>query len=278
MARPSASSCRHAAAEGLRRDPAEAVLPARQAASRATATRRRSRFSVSGTSENYTQVCLIIQKSAPVTPSVSMSTVVGTLNGHGRDTLSAYPVYARVIAQAADQGTATTLAHSVVVSTANGTISASPDQVAYPQSLEIDFEIFTAPTTNLTLTDSVGAQSVDNYDATLQLTTQIGAVSLQTMQGHATVRTNVGAISATLSGSAWTGAGMTATTQVGAISISHPASYQAAFTATSDLGTATIDGQQATSSGSKPATVSTGSGAPITLESKDGSVSVTATQ
>lgn len=226
----------------------------------------------------YTQVCLIVQTTAPVTPSVSASTVVGTLTAHGRDTLSARPVYARIIAQAANEASATTLAQSVVISTANGIISASPAQVAYPQALDIDFEIFTAPTTNLTLTDSVGAQSVDNYDATLQLTTQVGAVSLQTVQGQATVRTNVGAISATLSGSAWTGAGMTATTQVGAISISHPPSYQAAFTATSDLGRVTVDGQQATNKGSTPATVSAGSGAPIVLESKVGDISVTATQ
>jgi len=228
--------------------------------------------------ETYTQVCLIVQKTAPLTPGISALTVVGNMTGHGRDTLSAYVVYARVVAQAANEGSATALAQSVVVSTANGSISASPDKVAEPRLLEIDFEIFTAPATNLTLTDSVGNLSVDNYDATLQLTTQTGNASLQTVQGQTTVRTNVGNIAATLSGSAWTGAGMTATTQVGDISVSHPASYQAAFTATTDVGRVSVDGQQASSSGSSPVTIKAGSGAPIVLESSVGDVSVTATQ
>ena len=236
--------------------------------------------SVGGTPENYTQVCLIVQKTAPVTPSVSVSTVIGDMIGHGRDTLSAFAVNVRVVAQAANEGSATTLAQSVVISTANGNISASPAEVAYPQQLQIDFEIFTAPTTNLTLTDSVGDLAIDNYDATLQLTTQVGDVSLQTVQGQgqATVRTSTGDIAATLSGSAWTGAGMTATTQVGDISVSTPASYQAAFTATTDVGQVSVDGQQATSTKSSPATVTAGSGAPIVLETKTGDISVSATQ
>jgi len=129
--------------------------------------------------ETYTQVCLIVQKTAPVTPSVSALTVIGDMTAHGRDTLSAYAVYARVIAQAANEASATTLAQSVVVSTANGSISASPDQVAEPQQLQIDFEIFTVPTTNLTLTDSVGDLAVDNYDATLQLTTKHAGAPLR---------------------------------------------------------------------------------------------------
>lgn len=232
---------------------------------------------VGGTVETYTQVCLIVEKSAPITPSVTASTVVGNLAAHGRDTLSTFPVYARIIAQAANEASATTLAQSVVINTANATISASPDQVAYPELLVIDFELFTAPTTNLTLTDSVGNQSIDNYDATLQLTTQTGNLSLQTVQGQATVNTDTGNISATLSGSAWTGAGMTATTHVGNISVSAPASYQAAFTARSNVGKVSVDGQSAIS-GSTPAIVTAGSGAPIVLQSNVGNISVTTTQ
>ena len=282
---------------------------------------------VSGT----TQVCLILQEYAQVTPGVSASTNVGNLTGHGFDILNAYVVYARIIAGAADQGSATALAQSVVVNTANSTISAAPDQVDSPQALQIDFEIFTATTTNLTLTSGTGNISVDNYNSILNLTSNTGNVSLTTVQGQATVNVdtgnaslttvqgeaavkvgtgnaslttvqgqatvNVGTgnaslttvqgqatvnvgkgnIDATLSGSGWTGAGMNATTQLGNITVSRPAAYQAAFTAKSDLGNASIDGQQAVS-GQAPAVVTAGSGAPIMLESKVGDVSVTTAQ
>jgi putative adhesin len=248
---------------------------------------------VSGT----TQVCLILQEYAQVTPGVSASTNVGNLTGHGFDILNAFVVYARIIAGAADQGSATALAQSVVVNTANSMISATPDQVDSPQSLQIDFEIFTATNTNLTLTSGTGNISVDNYNAILNLTSNTGNASLTTVQGQATVNVgtgnaslttvqgqatvNVGEgnIDATLSGSGWTGAGMNATTQVGNITVSRPAAYQAAFTAKSDLGDASIDGQQAQAvSGQPPAVVTAGSGAPIMLESKVGDVSVTTAQ
>ncbi len=280
-----------------------------------------------------TQVCLILQEYAQVTPGVSVSTNFGNVTGHGFDILNAYVVYARIIAGAADQDRATALAQSVVVNTANSMISASPDQVDSPQSLQIDFEIFTAKNTNLTLTSDAGNMSVDNYNSILNLTPKKGNASLTTVQGQETVNVgsgnaslttvqgqatvsvgtgnaslttlqgqatvsvgmgnasltalqgqgqatvNVGAgnIDATLSGSGWTGAGMNATTQSGNISVSRPAAYQAAFTAKSDLGIASIDGQQA-QSGQAPAVVTAGSGAPIMLESKKGNVSVTAAQ
>jgi hypothetical protein len=266
---------------------------------------------VSGT----TQVCLILQEYAQVTPGVSASTNVGNLTGHGFDILNAYVVYARIIAGAADQGSATALAQSVVVNTANSMISATPDQADSPQSLQIDFEILTATNTNLTLTSGTGNISVDNYNSILNLTANTGNASLTTVQGQATVNVgtgnaslatvqgtaavkvgtgnaslttvqgqatvNVGKgnIDTTLSGSGWTGAGMNATTQLGNITVSRPAAYQAAFTAKSDLGNASIDGQQAQAvSGQPPAVVTAGSGAPIMLESKVGDVSVTTAQ
>ena len=231
------------------------------------------------TVSGMTQVCRILQEYAQVTSGVSASTNVGNLTGHGFDILNAFVVYARIIAGAADQGSATALAQSVVVNTANSMISATPDQVDSPQNLQIDFEIFTATNTNLTLTSGTGNISVDNYNAILNLTSNTGNASLTTVQGQATVNVGKGNIDATLSGSGWTGAGMNATTQLGNITVSRPAAYQAAFTAKSDLGDASIDGQQAQAvSGQPPAVVTAGSGAPIMLESKVGDVSVTTAQ
>ena len=226
----------------------------------------------------YTQVCLIVQGYAQITPNVSASTNVGNVTAHGRDSLDAYVVYSRIVAQAADEGAATALAKSVVITTANGTISASPAQADSPQALQIDFEIFTAPSTNLTLTSGTGDLAVDNYNAVLHLTSQVGNASLQNVQGQVSLDTGTGSIDVTLSGSGWVGAGMTASTQQGSVSLSRPAAYQAAITAESDLGTASIDGKQATTAGQAPAVVTAGSGVPIMLKSMVGNVAVVATQ
>jgi len=251
--------------------------------------------SVNNTEQTYTQVCLITQQNPQITPSLNVTTVAGNLAGHGQDKLSAFTVYARIIAQAADEATATTLAKSVVVSTANGSVSATPDKVDFPEMLQIDYEVFTAPTTNLTLKSAAGNMSVDNYDATLQLTPTAGNTSLSNVDGKATVNstkgnislsnvngqvtvdTTAGNIGASLSGASWSGAGLSATTQAGNIAVSRPAGYQATITATVDAGVASIDDRSATSTpGPPPAPgiVTVGSGAPIKLESKAGNVSV----
>jgi DUF4097 and DUF4098 domain-containing protein YvlB len=262
-----------------------------------------------------TQVCLLTQQSVAATPSLSVTTNAGNMLGHGRDNLSDFTLYVQIIAQAADEATATALAKSVVVSTANASISATSNPVTSSENLTINFEVFTAPTTNLTLISPAGNESVDNYNATLNLkasagnvtlqtvqgeatvnvvdgnvtfqtvqgnvtvTDQAGNVSLQTLQGgHVTVTDQAGDIDVTLSGTGWTGAGMNATTQAGDISVSRPMGYQAAFTAKSDAGNVSIDSQTAVSKGSTPAIVTAGSGAPIMLESKAGNVSVTVSQ
>jgi hypothetical protein len=225
-----------------------------------------------------TRVCLLLTEYAAVTPSLSASTEAGNVTSHGGPASNSYIVYSRIVAQAADQNAATALAQSVVITTANGTISATPDQVDFPQSLTIDFEIFTAPGTNLTLTANAGNVAVDNYNATLGLTAQAGNISLTNVAGAATVNVGAGLVDAKLSGSGWTGTGMTATVQNGTLSVSRPATYQAAFTAQCDNGTASIDGTTEMSSPQGPAVVTAGSGAPIMLRSRNGAVTVVTTQ
>jgi DUF4097 and DUF4098 domain-containing protein YvlB len=251
------------------------------------------------------------QQNIAITSNLSVTTLAGNLLGHGRDGLSAFTLYTRILAQAADETTANTLAKSVVVSTANGSISETSAPVPSPETLSVDFEVFTAPTTNLTLNSNAGDMSADNYNATLQLTPKAGNVSLQTVQGQTTVYASAGKVSlqsvqglttvtdlagnvslqtvqgqvtvndsagsidVTLSGSGWTGAGMKATTNSGRITLSRPAGYQAAITAKSDVGNATIDSQTATSTAMTPAVVTAGTGAPIALESLAGNVAVT---
>ena len=248
-----------------------------------------------------TQVCVILQESAQVTPGLTVTTVAGNLTGHGRDNLQSFVVYARIIAQDANQGAATALANSVVINTANGNVSAMPDQATSPQSLSIDFEVFTAQTTNLTLTDTTGNLAVDNYNAILNLTTATGSAVLSAVQGQETVNanngnidvifsgpsqgqetfnTNNGNIDVTLIGTSFTGAGMTAKTQTGNVTASRPAGFQAAFTAeTTNTGIASIDGQTQTAPvPNSPAVVTSGTGAPILLQTNTGNVTVTAAQ
>jgi hypothetical protein len=239
---------------------------------------RPSVVTVNGAQQTYTQVCLIVQEYAQVTPNVSASTNAGGLIAHGRQMLDTYVVYSRIVAQAADEGAATALAKSVVIMTANSTISASPDRVDSPQSLQIDFETFTAPSTNLTLTTGAGDLAADDYNAILHFSSQAGNASLKNVQGQVSVDIGSGSIDAKLAGSGWTGTGMTASTQTGNISVSRSSAYQAAFTAQTGLGTASIDAKQATTTGPAPAVVTAGSGAPIMLKSMVGNVTVVATQ
>jgi DUF4097 and DUF4098 domain-containing protein YvlB len=202
--------------------------------------------------------------------------MAGDVTAHGGPALNSYTVYARIIAQAADQNAASALAQSVVITTANGTISATPDHVDFPQNLTIDFELFTASNANLTLSAGAGNVAVDNYDATLAVTTQAGNASLTNVAGEVTVNVSVGQVEATLSGSGWTGTGMTALIENGNITLSRPATYQAAITAQCDNGTASVDGTVVGSSPQGPAVVRSGTGAPIMLRSKNGAVTVSA--
>src|ERR1051325_3045262 len=117
-----------------------------------------------------TEVCLLTQQNVAITPNLSVTTTAGNLAGHGRDGLSAFTLYTRIVAGAADENTATALAKSVAVSTADGSISETSAPVTSPETLSVDFEVFTAPTTNLTLNSNAGNMSVDNYNAALQLT------------------------------------------------------------------------------------------------------------
>ena len=224
-----------------------------------------------------TQVCVILQEFAQVTPSLTVTTLTGNLTGHGQDNLQSFVVYARVIAQDANEGAATALANSVVINTANGNVSAMPDQATAPQSLSIDFEVFTAQTTNLTLTDTTGNLAVDNYNAILNLTTATGNAVLSAVQGQETVNVNTGNIDVTFTGTSFTGAGMTAKTQSGNVTASRPVGFQAAFTAeTTNTGIASIDGQTQTAPlPNSPAVVTSGTGAPILLQTNTGNASVT---
>lgn len=239
---------------------------------------RPAAVSINGAQQTYEQVCLILQDYAQITSSVGASTNAGDLSAHGGQITGAYVVYSRIIAQAATEGAATALAKSVVVTTTNGTISASPDHVDSPQALQIDFEIFTAADTNLTLSTQAGNIAADGYNSTLHLSAPAGNASLANVQGQVTADIGSGNIDVKLTGSGWSGAGMTASTQSGNISLSRPAAYQASVTAQSATGTASIDGKVSTSTPQGAAIVTAGSGPPIVLKSTVGNVLVVATQ
>jgi len=253
------------------------------------------------TDQNSVQVCVILQESEQVTPSLTVTTVAGNLTGHGQDNLQSFVVYARIIAQDANEGAATALAKSVIINTADGKVSATPAQATSPQqSLMIDFEVFTAQTTNLTLTANDGNLTVDNYNAILNFTTGNGNADLSAVQGQETVNvnngnigvifsgpsqgqetfnTNNGNIDVTLIGTSFTGAGMTAKViNAGSVTATRPVGFQAAFTVQTNVGTAAIDGQKQTAPPNPPAVVTSGTGAPILLETNNGNASVVQAQ
>jgi hypothetical protein len=229
-----------------------------------------------GIGRTFTQVCTIVQEFAAVTPSLTVTTLTGNLTGHGQDNLQSFVVYARIVAQAANQGAATALANSVVINTANGKVFATPDQATFPQSLTIDFEVFTAQTTNLTLTDTTGNVAADHYNAILNLTTSTGNAALNAVQGQETINVNTGNIDITFTGTSFTGAGVIAKTLTGNVTATRPVGFQAAFTAETNIGIASIDGQTQTAPiPHSPAVVTSGTGAPILLQTNTGNASVT---
>ena len=71
---------------------------------------------------------------------------------------------------------------------------------------------------------------------------------------------------------------MKATSDVGNVTVTRPAGYQAAFTSTADVGNATIDSQVVRPTEGTPAVVTSGTVAPIALASKVGNVTVTTSQ
>jgi len=231
------------------------------------------------TEQNSARVCVILQESAQVTPSLTVTTLAGNLTGHGQDNLQSFVVYARIVARDVNERAATTLANSVVINTANGNVSATPDHTtSSTQSLQIDFEVFTAQTTSLTLTATDGNLAVDNYNAIVNLMTDAGTADLSAVQGQETVNVNNGNIDVTLTGTSFTGAGITAkVANAGNVTASRPVGFQAAFTAeVTNAGVASIDGQQQTAPlPNSPAVVTSGTGAPILLQTNKGNATVT---
>jgi hypothetical protein len=111
----------------------------------------------------------------------------------------------------------------------------------------------------------------------LRKKTDGGDLKLDSVDGNIIATTQGGSIGITLTGTGWTGQGLSATTQGGSILLTRPAGYQAAFTAQTNFGTASIDGKSVTGP-PNPAKVTAGSGVPITLESDSGNVTVTVAQ
>jgi hypothetical protein len=229
-------------------------------------------FTNSGIS-TFVQVCKVVPLTAPLTPSLSVTSIAGNLTAHGGQTEGQIPFYARIIAQDATAEAATALANSVNISTENGAVSSQKIAVSYPQSLEIDYEVFTPSTTDVSLTTTAGNVSADSYTSTVNATTVAGDIALQTLDGDAKAKATAGNITISLNGAGWTGTGLTATTTAGNILLSRPVGYQALITASAQFGGVEVDGK-IKGFFPPPATITTGSGQPIQLTAGAGNVTV----
>lgn len=228
-------------------------------------------FSNSGVS-TFVQVCKIVALTAPLTPSLSVTSNIGNVKAHGGQTENAIPVYARIVAQDATLADAAKLANSVHISTENGAVSSPKITVNYPRSLEIDYEVFTPSSTDLSLVSAVGNVSADSYTSKLSAVVDVGDLTLHTIDGDVNAKVATGNITISLSGAAWMGDGLTATTLTGNILFSRPKGYQALITATAGVGAVDVDGK--TKAFPFPATITTGSGRPIKLTTSVGVVTV----
>jgi hypothetical protein len=229
-------------------------------------------FTNSGIS-TFVQVCKIVPLTAPLTPSLTVTSIAGNVTAHGGQTEGQIPIYARIIAHDATAEAATALANSVNISTESGALSSQKIAVKYPQSLEIDYEVFTPSTTDVSLSATAGNVSADSYTSTVNATTVAGDIALQTLDGNANAKATAGNITVSLNGAGWTGTGLTVTTTAGNILLSRPVGYQAHITATAQFGEVEVDGK-IRGSFPPPATITTGSGQPIQLTAGAGNVTV----
>jgi hypothetical protein len=242
---------------------------------------------------NVVQVCKIVSLTAPLTASLSVEGNTGNVFAHGGQTGSTIPVFARVIAQDTSSPTATMLADSVDVTTSGGVVTSNNVPVNFPESLQVDYEVFTPASTAISLSTQVGNVSADTYSGTLSAkSVEAGNVTLQGVSGNSTVKVNAGDISlqsvngdmsATaaagdvtvgLSGTGWVGQGLTVSNEAGNTLLSRPSGYAAKITATSEVGEVDVDG---TVKKSIPATITTGAGQPIKLSSLTGTITVNTT-
>ena len=221
----------------------------------------------------FVQVCKIVSLTAPLTPSLSVMSNAGNVTAHGGQTEEQIPVYARIVAQDATVAAATALTNSVNITTENGVVSSQNIAVNYPPSLEIDYEVFTPSTTDVSLSTTAGNVSADSYISTINASSKAGDVSLQTVDGDVNAKATAGNITIGLGGAGWTGAGLTATTVTGNILLSRPLGYQSLITATTQVGEVEVDGK-IKGSFPAPATITTGSGRPIKLTADEGNITV----
>lgn len=100
----------------------------------------------------------------------------------------------------------------------------------------VEYEIFVPRQTALRLTTRVGEILVADVAGNISVETSVGALHLSGLAGDVEAKTGVGAIDITLTGTGWTGKGLSATTNTGAIRITAAPGYSARFDLRTDLG------------------------------------------
>ena len=150
-------------------------------------------------------------------------------------------VQARVVAQAATDSAARSLARDVSVSLDSGRVRASGPERERNQSWSVSYRIEVPSSFDVNLETSNGSLAVDGVKGRIDMESSNGSVRLTDVGGRVNARTSNGSVHVTLSGRYFDGDGMTVVTSNGSARLDIPNDFNAHLIAGTSNGSLDLD-------------------------------------
>ena len=192
------------------------------------------------TNSRYERYCEVrpVTIAAPATLDVEASNGSIAVTGSSRRDVS---IEARVVAQGDTADDAKSIAKSVQILTDGGRVRAEGPNESGHRSWWVSFRIQTPTKQNTAVTSSNGSITLANLDGTIRGETSNGSMHATDLAGDVRISTSNGSLEVALSGAAWSGAGLEATTSNGSMRVDMPRDYSAHLTARTGNGSIDID-------------------------------------
>ncbi len=145
-------------------------------------------------------------------------------------------VHARISAQAPGLDAARALASGVTIRTNGGRIEADGPDTGERESWWVSFVVYVPRSIDLDLRAHNGPVFARDVEGRIAMETRNGPVTLRNVAGDVRAETMNGPLNLELTGSAWSGRGLTATTRNGPVNLEIPEGYGA------ELETGTVNG------------------------------------